>query len=148
MDEHKYNQLADRLKPPRRVLKNAANAFLFGGSIGMTGQFFLELYQYIFSISEKEAGPIMIITLILIAAILTGMGIYDRIADIGGAGTFIPITGFSNAMTSCALEGKSEGLVTGIGASIFKLGGAVITFGNVATFIIGGLRYVVSFFWS
>ena len=83
MDEHKYNQLADRLKPPRRVLKNAANAFLFGGSIGMTGQFFLELYQYIFSISEKEAGPIMIITLILISAILTGMGIYDRIADIG-----------------------------------------------------------------
>lgn len=148
MDEHKYNQLADRLKPPRRVLKNAVNAFLFGGIIGMMGQFFLELYQNIFSISEKEAGTIMIITLILIAAILTGLGIYDRIANIGGAGTFIPITGFSNAMTSCALEGKSEGLVTGIGASIFKLGGAVITFGVVASFILGGLRYVLSFFWS
>lgn len=148
MDENKYNQLADRLKPQKQVLKNTINAFLFGGFIGVIGQFFLELYQNIFSVTEKEAGPIMIITLILLAAICTGIGIYDRIADIGGAGMFIPITGFSNAMTSCALEGKSEGLVTGIGASIFKLGGAVITFGIVASFILGGLRYVLSLFWS
>lgn len=89
----------------------------------------------------------MIITLIFIAAVLTGLGVFDRLANIGGAGTFIPITGFSNAMTSCALEGKSEGLVTGIGSNIFKLGGAVITFGIVASFILGGLRYVLSFFW-
>lgn len=148
MDENKYNQLADRLKPQKQVLKNTINAFLFGGLIGMIGQFFLELYQNIFSITEKEAGPIMIITLILLAAIFTGTGRYDRLGDIGGAGMFIPITGFSNAMTSCALEGKSEGLVAGIGSSIFKLGGAVITFGIVASFILGGLRYVLSLFWS
>lgn len=147
MDESKYNQLADSLKPKKHILKNTTNAFLFGGIIGMIGQFFLELYQNILSLSEKDAGPVMIITLIFIAAVLTGLGVFDRLANIGGAGTFIPITGFSNAMTSCALEGKSEGLVTGIGSNIFKLGGAVITFGIVASFILGGLRYVLSFFW-
>ena len=84
---------------------------------------------------------------VLIAAILTGLGIYDRIGKRAGAGTFIPITGFSNSMTSSALEAKSEGLVTGIGANIFKLGGTVITFGIVASFVLGGIRYVFSFIW-
>lgn len=146
MDEKKYNQIAEELKPQKHVLKNTIYAFLFGGAIGAIGEFFLELYQNLFSISEKDAGPIMIITLVFLAAILTGLGIYDRLGNIAGAGTFIPITGFSNAMTSCALDAKTEGLVTGIGASIFKLGGAVITFGIVASFVLGGLRYVVSFF--
>ena len=140
------NQLAEELKPQKHVLQNPIYAFLFGGAIGAIGEFFLELYQNLFSISEKDAGPIMIITLVFLAAILTGLGIYDRLGNIAGAGTFIPITGFSNAMTSCALDAKTEGLVTGIGASIFKLGGAVITFGIVASFVLGGLRYVVSFF--
>ena len=146
MDEKKYNLIAEELKPKKQVLKNTFFAFLFGGIIGMIGQFFLDLYQQLFSLSEKDAGPIMIITLILLAALLTGFGVFDRIANIGGAGTFIPITGFSNAMTSSALEGKSEGLVTGIATNIFKLGGAVITFGIVASFVLGGLRYVISFF--
>ncbi|MGN1182585.1 MAG: stage V sporulation protein AC [Faecalibacillus sp.] len=146
MDEKKYNQIAEELKPKKQVFKNTIYAFLFGGVIGTIGEFFLELYQDLFSISEKDAGPIMIITLVLIAAILTGLGIYDRLGNIAGAGTFIPITGFSNAMTSCALDAKTEGLVTGVAANIFKLGGAVITFGIVASFVLGGLRYVFSFF--
>ena len=69
------------------------------------------------------------------------------LGNFAGAGSFIPITGFSNAMTSSALEARTEGLVTGIGANIFKLGGAVITFGIVASFIVGGLRYVITYFW-
>ena len=89
----------------------------------------------------------MIITMVLIASILTGLGIYDRLGAKCGAGTFIPITGFANAMTSSAMEGKSEGLVTGIGANIFKLGGCVIMFGIVSSFILGGIRYVIGYFW-
>ena len=131
----------------KQVLKHILSAFLVGGIIGMIGEFFLNLYQKLFSFSEKEATPIMLITLILIAAILTGLGLYDRLGNFAGAGSFIPITGFSNAMTSSALEARTEGLVTGIGANIFKLGGAVITFGIVASFIVGGLRYVISYFW-
>lgn len=147
MDIERYNELADYYKPKKQVLNHTCKAFMVGGLIGMIGQFFLELYQIIFDFTEKEAGPIMLITLILLAAILTGLGIYDKLADFAGAGFFIPITGFSNAMTSSALEAKSEGLVTGIGANIFKLGGAVITFGIVASFVLGGIRYVISYFW-
>ena len=142
MNIKKYNEIAEKNKPQKQVLKHTFNAFIVGGIIGMIGEFFLNFYQKIFSFSEKEATPIM-----LIAAILTGLGIYDRLGNFAGAGSFIPITGFSNAMTSSALEARSEGLVTGIGANIFKLGGAVITFGIVASFIVGGLRYVITYFW-
>ena len=141
------NEIADKNKPQKQVLKHTASAFLVGGVIGMIGEFFLNLYKELFSFSEKEATPIMLITLILIAAILTGLGIYDRLGDFAGAGSFIPITGFSNAMTSSAMEARSEGFVTGIGANIFKLGGAVITFGIVASFVLGGIRYVITYFW-
>ena len=147
MEEKEYNQLADRLKEKPPIIKHCLNAFLYGGIIGVIGEAILEFYQNVFNISEKQAGVIMIITMVLIASLLTGMGIYDRIASKAGAGTFIPITGFANSMTSSALESKSEGLVTGIGANMFKLGGTVITFGIVSSFILGGIRYVIASFW-
>lgn len=147
MDTKKYNQIAEALKPKQQVGKHCFNAFIYGGIIGAIGQFFLNFYQYLFHIKEKEATPMMIITIVLILAILTGMGVYDKLAKIAGAGTAIPITGFSNSMTSSALEARSEGLVLGIGANMFKLGGTVITFGVVASFILGGIRYVISLIW-
>ena len=101
----------------------------------------------VYDISQKEATPMMTITLVFISCLLTGLGIYDKLAQKAGAGTFIPITGFANSMTSSALEAKSEGLVTGIGANMFKLGGTVITFGIVASFVLGGIRYVISLIW-
>ncbi len=147
METSKYNQIAESLKPKKKVLKHCIYAFVYGGAIGAIGQFFLELYMNIFEINQQEATPMMIITIVLIAAILTGLGIYDRLGKKAGAGTFIPITGFANSMTSSALEAKSEGLVTGIGANMFKLGGTVITFGIVASFVLGGIRYVISLIW-
>ena len=147
METSKYNQIAESLKPKKTVLKHCIYAFVYGGAIGAIGQFFLELYMNIFEIDQQEATPIMIITIVLIAAILTGLGIYDRLGKKAGAGTFIPITGFANSMTSSALEAKSEGLVTGIGANMFKPGGTVITFGIVASFVLGGIRYVISLIW-
>lgn len=147
METSKYNQIAESLKPKKTVLKHCIYAFVYGGAIGVIGQFFLELYMNIFEINQQEATPMMIITIVLIAAILTGLGIYDRLGKKAGAGTFIPITGFANSMTSSALEAKSEGLVTGIGANMFKLGGTVITFGIVASFVLGGIRYVISLIW-
>ena len=134
MNTSKYNQIAEKLKPQKQVKKHCLSAFIYGGIIGLIGQGLLDFYMTIFDIKEKEATPMMIITIVLAAAILTGLGIYDRI-------------GFSNSMTSSALEAKSEGLVTGIGANMFKLGGTVITFGIVASFILGGIRYVISLIW-
>lgn len=147
MNTSKYNKIAEQLKPSKQVGKHCLSAFIYGGIIGAIGQGILEFYIMIFDVNEKEATPMMIITIVLIAAILTGLGVYDRIGKKAGAGTFIPITGFSNSMTSSALEAKSEGLVTGIGANMFKLGGTVITFGIVASFVLGGIRYVFSFIW-
>ncbi|MFQ6794086.1 MAG: stage V sporulation protein AC [Thomasclavelia sp.] len=144
LETSKYNQVAEKLKPQKKVWQHCLSAFIYGGIIGAIGQGLLDFYMNIFNISEEEASPMMVITLVLIAAILTGMGIYDRLGKRAGAGTFIPITGFANSMTSSALEAKSEGLVTGIGANMFKLGGTVITFGIVASFILGGIRYVFS----
>ena len=94
MNIKRYNEIADKNKPQKQVLKHTLSAFLVGGIIGMIGEFFLNLYQKLFSFSEKEATPIMLITLILIAAILTGLGLYDRLGNFAGAGSFIPITGF------------------------------------------------------
>ena len=145
MNTSKYNKIAEQLKPSKQVGKHCLSSFIYGGIIGAIGQGILEFYMMIFDVNEKEATPMMIITIVLIAAILTGLGVYDRIGKKAGAGTFIPITGFSNSMTSSALEAKSEGLVTGIGANMFKLGGTVITFGIVASWVLGGIRYVFSF---
>lgn len=142
-----YNELSDKLAPKTKILKNCMNAFLYGGCIGVIGQVILEIYMSTMQITLEDATPIMIITMVFIASLLTGLGVYDNFAKKAGAGTFVPITGFANSMTSSALEGKSEGLVTGIGANMFKLGGTVITFGIVSSFVLGGVRYVIELFW-
>lgn len=147
MNPKQYDKLADNLAPDKKIFKNCLRAFIYGGVIGTIGQGILEIYMYLYNCNEKEATPMMIITLVLIASILTGLGIYDRFAKKAGAGTFIPITGFANSMTSSAIEGRSEGLVTGIGTGMFKLGGTVIVFGIVSSFVLGGIRYVFDYFW-
>jgi stage V sporulation protein AC len=146
MNTKQYDKLADDLKPEKKVFSNCVKAFLFGGIIAAIGQGFLEFYMYIYDITEKEATPMMTLTIVLIAVILTGLGFYDKLAKHAGAGTFIPITGFANSLASSAIEGKPEGLVTGIAANIFKLGGSVIAFGIVSSFILGGIRYAIEYF--
>lgn len=147
MDRKEYDQLAEELKPTGHKVKNGVNAFIFGGAIGIIAQGVLELFMNIYNCSEKEATPMMIITLVFIACLLTGLGIYDKIASHAGAGTFIPITGFANSMASCALDAKSEGLIFGIGSNMFKLGGTVITYGIVSASLLGVIRYVFTIFW-
>lgn len=146
MNTKQYDKLADDLKPDKNRLMNCVWAFLYGGTIGAIGQVVLEIFMNVMKCSEKEAIPMMTLTLVLVAVILTGFGVYDRLAKKAGAGTFIPITGFANSMASSAIEGRTEGLVTGIGAGMFKLGGTVITFGIVASFILGGIRYAIEYF--
>ena len=108
----------------------------------MIGQFLLEFYMELLNVGQEKASAPMIITIVFITCLLTGLGVFDKIAKHAGAGTFIPITGFANAMSSAALESKSEGLIQGIGSNIFKYGGSVITYGIVSSFIFGVIRYV------
>jgi len=146
MDRKEYDQLAEELKPSGHKVRNGLNAFLYGGVMGAIAQGVLELFMNIYHCSEKDATPMMSITLVFVACLLTGLGIYDNIAKHAGAGTFIPITGFANSMSSSALDSKSEGLILGIGSNMFKLGGTVITYGIVSSALLGVIRYAFTLF--
>ncbi|MCY9376570.1 MULTISPECIES: stage V sporulation protein AC [Bacillus] len=126
-------------KPP--YVWNCVKAFLVGGLICAIGQGLQNFYIHFFNFNEKTAGNPTAATLILISALLTGFGIYDRIGQFAGAGSAVPVTGFANSMASAALEYKSEGLVLGVATNMFKLAGNVIVFGVVAAYIVGMIRF-------
>nr|MDH3099164.1 stage V sporulation protein AC [Bacillus velezensis] len=126
-------------KPP--YVWNCVKAFLIGGLICLIGQALQDFYIHFFNFNEKTAGNPTSATLILISALLTGFGIYDRLGQFAGAGSAVPVTGFANSMTSAALEHRSEGLVLGVATNMFKLAGNVIVFGVVATYIVGLIRF-------
>lgn len=138
--QQEYHQLAKRHEPQRPLLHNFIRAFLVGGVICFIGQAIQEMFIYYFDFTEKTAGNPTVAVLIIISALLTGFGLYDRIAQWAGAGTSVPVTGFANSITSAAIEHRSEGLVLGVGGNMFKLAGSVIVFGVVAAFVIGLLK--------
>lgn len=142
MDQLKYQALVKQKAPKPKAFKNLFIAFITGGSIGLIGEILLHVYMRVFSFSSKEASVPMVVTMIFVACLLTALGYFDKIAAHCGAGTFIPITGFANSLTSAAIEAKCEGLVLGVGANMFRLGGTVITFGIVSAFVMGVIRYV------
>ena len=130
-------------KPRKKYIYNALMAFIFGGTISGIGQGLLWLYQNVFSFEANLAKSLMSITIIIIASILTGFGIFDKIGQVAGAGTYLPISGFANSMTSAAIESKSEGLIFGILSNMLKLAGTVIVAGVISAFIISTILYVV-----
>ena len=94
---------------------------------------------------DTVAGP-TVATLVLISVLLTGFGVYDKIAQYAGAGSAVPVTGFANSMASAAIEHRSEGLVLGIGMNMFQLAGSVIVFGVASAYVLGLIRYAFSYF--
>ncbi|MGM0921723.1 MAG: stage V sporulation protein AC [Bacillota bacterium] len=139
-DDYKNKIKPYQPKPP--YLLNCIKAFVVGGLICTLGQGIQNMYMHFFNFTEKTAGNPTVATLILISALLTGFGIYDRIGQFAGAGSAVPVTGFANSMTSAALEHRSEGLVLGVATNMFKLAGSVIVFGVVAAYVVGIIRYV------
>lgn len=140
--ENKYTKhiKANQIKP--KIFTNSLKAFISGGLVAILGQLLVDGYQVIFDMDKENAGALMIVTLILAAALLTGFGVFDKFGQFCGAGTFVPVTGFANSMTSAALEYKSEGITLGIAANMFKLAGSVITLGVVSAYILGAVRYL------
>ncbi|MED4409885.1 stage V sporulation protein AC [Bacillus licheniformis] len=136
-----YQSKVKAYQPSPPYVLNCIKAFLVGGLICTIGQAFQNFYMAVFHFDEKTAGNPTVATLILISALLTGLGVYDRIGQFAGAGSAVPVTGFANSMTSAALEHKSEGYVLGVGTNIFKLAGNVIVFGVVAAYIVGMIRF-------
>ncbi|WP_368504605.1 stage V sporulation protein AC [Alkalihalophilus sp. As8PL] len=142
-EQKRYQANMELYHSKRPVISNSIKAFVIGGGICALGQFISNFYMTFFPLSQKEAMSPTLATLILLAALLTGFGVYDKISQFAGAGSLVPVTGFSNAMTSSALEHKSEGLVFGIGANMFKLTGAVIAFGVLSAYAVGLTRLLV-----
>ena len=143
MKEKEYQELVEKYEPKEEVLKNSIIAFLTGGLMGLLGEGITELYMFIFNISNKDAIVYMIITLIFLGCLFTCLGWFDKIVNFAKCGLIIPITGFAHSMQSAALEYKKEGLVTGIGANMFKLAGGVIVFGIVSAYILGLIRLLI-----
>lgn len=129
--------------PKRKIFKNMIKAFLIGGLICAIAEIINFGILYFFDIEKDIANIYTVIIMIFLGAFSTGLGLYDRLGQVAGCGTIIPITGFANSMTSSALESKSEGLILGIITNVFKLAGSVIVTGILCGVIIGTIRYLV-----
>lgn len=137
-----YDSYVKSVTPTTSFPKNLFHAFWIGGLICTIGQALLEFYQYL-GMEKKEAGYYEMITLILIAVLLTGLGLYSKIAKYGGAGTLVPITGFANSVASPAIEFKKEGQVFGVGCRIFSISGPVILYGILSSWILGFFYWLI-----
>ncbi len=140
-----YDELSKKRSPNSKMYKTLPKAFLIGGTICTLGEGLLNLYTSL-GLDETQAGAITSMTLIFLSALLTGLELYDRIAQHGGAGTLVPITGFANAVVSPAIDFKSEGYVLGLGAKMFVIAGPVIVYGISASVVYGLIYYVVGLF--
>ena len=120
---------------------NMIKAFVIGGGICAAGQGLLGLYRYM-GLGEKAGSAAVSLTLIFISALLTGLGLYEKLAKHAGAGTLVPITGFANSVCAPALEFRTEGYITGVGAKIFIISGPVILYGTLASIVYGLIYYL------
>ena len=141
MDKNSYLKLATEREKTTPCLKNCLFAFLSGGAVCLLGQAMKELFTYL-GAEEKTAYSLVAVTLVFAAGLCTGLGFYDKAARVCGAGLFVPITGFANAVASPAIEARCEGAVNGVGSEIFKIAGPVIVYGNIASVIYGVIYYI------
>lgn len=130
MTIQQYSSYVDKKTPNSKTTKNLLKSFVMGGIICAFGHAISNLFMYLEAEQETAAG-MTTITLIFIGALLTGLGLYDNLANLGCAGTLIPITGFANSVVAPAMEFKNEGYVTGTSAKIFIIAGPVLLFGTM-----------------
>lgn len=143
MDQQEYQQLEQQITPPTPYLKNVLKAFLVGGLICTIGQVITYLYIIFFDFTDKTAGNATSATMVFIAAVLTGLGLYRKLGAFAGAGSAVPVTGFGNAVVSAAIEGRTEGMVLGVGGNMFKLAGSVILFGVGSAFLVALIKLIL-----
>ena len=143
LSNSQYNEMAKDASAPSKSWFNIPKAFVIGGLICLIGQGILELYKAT-GFEKDEAAALTSLTLVLFSAVLTGLGLYPKVAKHGGAGTLVPITGFANSVVSPAIEFKTEGWVLGVGAKVFAIAGPVILYGVTASVIYGLIYFVVN----
>lgn len=137
-ERRRYLALRRRHKPPLPYLQNLVLAFIVGGSICGVGQIF---YNYFTreGLPPDQAGSYTAIGVVILGALLTGLGIYDEIARVGGMGASLPVSGFANSIVAPAMEYKREGWVLGVGAKMFTVAGPVIVYGLLTSLVVGAV---------
>lgn len=145
LTNEQYNKMAKEKSPKSKLFKDMIMAFLIGGAICTLGEGMLKLYL-LCGLDKSDASAAVSITLVFVGTVLTGFKIYDNIANIAGAGTLVPITGFANSIASAALEFKSEGFVTGMSVKMFNIAGPVLVFGTSASIIYGLILWIFRLF--
>ncbi len=145
-DNKEYAKIVGKLSSPSPKVKDFIWAYVVGGLICVLGELLGALYSTVFELSEGAVRMAIPCTLIFLAALLTGLKLFDKIAKHAGAGTLVPITGFANAVVSPAIEFKSEGQVLGLGAKMFSIAGPVLVFGVTASIVYGLIYYFIELF--
>ncbi len=146
MSKDQYKKYAESRARKSPILKNCVCAFLVGGTICTAGHWLMGFYKKTFSLNATDAGSLTSVTLIFVAVLLTGLGVFDKIAQFAGAGTLVPITGFANAVSSAAIDSKTEGFILGVGAKMFTIAGPVIVYGTSAGVVYGLVYYITTLF--
>ena len=137
-----YQKLVKQTAPKSPIWKDCLLAFLMGGAICTIGQMLLFCYEKL-SLKPEDIKTLVSVSLIFLAALLTAIGIFDKIAKYAGAGTLVPITGFANSVVSPAIEYKAEGFILGTAAKMFTIAGPVIVYGTVASVIYGIIYWII-----
>ena len=142
LDNKTYDEMRKKASPPSPLLKDCVWAFLVGGAICCLGEAFNKLYAML-GFTITDAATLTSASLIVLSALTTALGWYQKVAAKAGAGTLVPITGFANAVVSPAIEFRNEGLVTGVGAKMFIIAGPVIVYGMLASVIWGVIYHFI-----
>lgn len=146
MNDKQYARLVKDKSPKSPIMKDCLFAFASGGLICALGQFLLNRYTGL-GLEKQDAAAWVPITLVGLSALLTGLSVYDDIAKYAGAGTLVPITGFSNAVAASAVEFQTEGFILGVGAKMFTIAGPVIVYGLSASAVYGVIYWLFTAPW-
>lgn len=141
-EKKEYQNLVNRVKPKPPLLTHCLWAFGVGGLICLVGQLLLD-YLLKLGLNKTDAGSATAVIMVFIGALLTGLGVYDKIGQKAGAGSIVPITGFANVIVASAMEFKREGYIFGVGARIFSIAGPTLLFGFAASVLIGLITFFI-----
>ena len=140
VSQKEYGEMVKKASSNSKSCIDIPCAFVIGGLICVIGQALTDFYSYL-GFDDRTSAAWCTVTLVFLSALLTGLGVYEKIAKHGGAGTLVPVTGFANAVASPAVEFKSEGYILGLGAKIFIIAGPVILYGTAASMLYGLIYY-------
>lgn len=145
VSKQEYLKMTQQSAPKSKIFTNCLKAFVIGGLICTLGQLLTNTFLQ-FGMAIKDSRTLTTVTLIFLGALLTTLGWYDNIAKHAGAGSLVPVTGFSNAVVSPAIEFKAEGLILGLGAKMFVIAGPVLVYSVIASIVYGIIYYIFTLF--